>query len=115
MKRKTLYLVFGILLLLGGLFGVLLTIASAVTPDLGTGIAIFFGVCSGGFLAPAGLLMYLYWRAGAPPKSPPTPRGGPPGAGGANPPGGPPQGGGNPPEARGPSPPWQCQHCGTIQ
>jgi hypothetical protein len=65
MKRKSLYLTFGILLLLGGLFGVLLTIASAVTPDLGTGIAIFFGVCSAGFLAPAVLLFYLYWRASA--------------------------------------------------
>jgi hypothetical protein len=65
MKRKSLYLIFGILLLLAGLFGVLLTIASAVTPDLGTGIAIFFGVCSAGFLAPAVLLFYLYWRASA--------------------------------------------------
>src|SRR2546422_6607002 len=99
MKRKTLYLVFGILLLLGGLFGVLLTIASAVTPDLGTGIAIFFGVCSGGFLAPAVLLMYLYWRGGAPPQGPPTPRGGPPRGRGSDPPRGPPPSGENTPPA----------------
>src|SRR2546426_1145639 len=66
MKRKTLYLVFGILLLLGGLFGVLLTIASAVTPDLGTGIAIFFGVCSGGFPAAPVLPLYPYLPGGRP-------------------------------------------------
>src|SRR2546426_8677871 len=65
MKRKSLYLVLGILLLLGGLVGVLFTVASAVAPQLGTGIAIFFGVCSGVFLAPAVLLFYLYWKASA--------------------------------------------------
>src|SRR3989442_5287557 len=65
MKRKSLYLVLGILLLLGGLVGVLFTVASAVAPQLGTGIAIFFGVCSGVFLDPAVLLFYLYWKASA--------------------------------------------------
>jgi len=65
MKRKSLYLVFGILLLLGGLVGVLFTVVSAVAPELGTGIAIFFGICSAVFLAPAVLLFYLYWRASA--------------------------------------------------
>ena len=65
MKRKSLYLIFGILLLLCGLAGVLFTIVSAVAPELGTGIAIFFGICSGVFLAPAIVLFYLYWRASA--------------------------------------------------
>src|SRR5437867_758714 len=65
MKRRTLYLVLGVLLLIGGLFGVLLTAASAFSPQLGTGIAILFGVCSAVFLAPAALLFYFYWRASA--------------------------------------------------
>src|SRR2546425_1315140 len=63
MKRKSLYLVFGILLLLGGLFGLLLTVVAAVDPQFGAGIALAFGICSGAFLVPAVLLFYFYWRA----------------------------------------------------
>src|SRR2546422_3133174 len=65
MKRKSLYLIFGILLLLGGLFGVLLTVVAALDPQFGAGIAIAFGICSGAFLAPGVLLFYFYWRASA--------------------------------------------------
>ncbi|TLZ55807.1 MAG: hypothetical protein E6K17_04975 [Methanobacteriota archaeon] len=63
MKRKSLYLVFGILLLLGGLFGLLLTVVAAVDPQFGAGIALAFGICSGALLVPAVLLFYFYWRA----------------------------------------------------
>src|SRR2546425_6731874 len=65
MKRKSLYLIFGILLLLGGLFGILLTVVAALDPQFGAGIAIAFGICSGAFLAPGVLLFYFYWRASA--------------------------------------------------
>src|SRR2546426_12588368 len=82
MKRKSLYLIFGILLLLAGLFGVLLTVVAATDPQFGTGIALVFGICSGAFIAPGVLLFYFYWRAAAKGKGPPTLGGGPPGAGG---------------------------------
>src|SRR5207247_5235645 len=65
MKRKSLYLIFGILLLLAGLFGVLLTVVAAVEPQFGAGIALVFGICSGAFLAPGVVLFSLYWRASA--------------------------------------------------
>src|SRR2546426_9940115 len=65
MKRKSLYLIFGILLLLAGLFGVLLTVVAATDPQFGTGIALVFGICSGAFIAPGVLLFYFYWRASA--------------------------------------------------
>src|SRR2546426_3797339 len=72
MKRKSLYLIFGILLLLGGLFGILLTVVAALDPQFGAGIAIAFGICSGAFLAPGVLLFYFYWRASAKDKVLPT-------------------------------------------
>src|SRR2546428_2137127 len=75
MKRKSLYLIFGILLLLAGLFGVLLTVVAATDPQFGTGIALVFGICSGAFIAPGVLLFYFYWRGGANDKGLP-PRGG---------------------------------------
>ena len=65
MKRKSLYLVFAILLLLGGILGILLTVVSAVSPELGAGIAIFFGVCTAALFAPAAILFYFYWKANA--------------------------------------------------
>jgi len=63
--RRTLYLVFGILLMLGGLFGVTLTLAAATMTDIGPYGTAAFAVCTAGFVAPAVGLFYIYWRASA--------------------------------------------------
>lgn len=63
MKRKGLYLIFAILLLGGGVLGVLFAVVSVIEPTLGSGPAVFFGICSGAFFAPAVILFYLYWKS----------------------------------------------------
>ncbi len=66
MKKNVLYLVFGILLLLGGMLFVMATAAFLVDPAYGgVGIAAASGACSAVLLAPAAILLFLYWRASA--------------------------------------------------
>ncbi len=64
--RRTLYLVFGILLVLAGLLFVLMTIVSfSMPPSVAPWAATMFGVCTATFLVPGVLLLYLFWRANA--------------------------------------------------
>jgi hypothetical protein len=66
MKKNVLFLVFGILLLLGGLLFVMTTVVFALDPSYGgVGIAAASGACSGVLIIPAAILLYLYWRASA--------------------------------------------------
>ena len=56
---------FGILLVLGGLFMVVVTIAGASIPDVGPWAMVAFSVCDAVLLVPGFLLLYLYMRASA--------------------------------------------------
>lgn len=66
MRKSDLYLVFGILLLLGGLLFVTATAMFLADPSYGDpGIAAGSGVCSTILVVPAAILLFLYWRASA--------------------------------------------------
>lgn len=67
MRKSVLFIVFGILLLLGGLLFLAATIVFMTDPSYGasTGVAAFSGVCTAVLIVPAALLLYLYWRASA--------------------------------------------------
>ncbi len=66
MKKNVLFLVFGILLFLGGLVFLMGTIVFALDPAYGgVGIAAASGACAGVLIVPAAILLYLYWRASA--------------------------------------------------
>ena len=66
MKKNVLFLVFGILLLLGGLLFVTATVVFLTDPSYGgVGIAAASGACSGVLVVPAAILLFLYWRASA--------------------------------------------------
>jgi len=66
MKKSVLFIVFGILLLLGGLLFLATTLVFVTDPSYGgAGVAAFSGVCTAALIVPAAILLYLYWRASA--------------------------------------------------
>ncbi len=67
MKRSVLYLVFGILMILGGLLFLAATVVFFLSPGNygGLGVAATSAVCTGVLIVPAAILLYLYWRSTA--------------------------------------------------